>query len=150
MANGRLIQAKSNIPNNFVSAVSIKKPRQVISALWIRFWQQIANAPSFLPKLKLQPTRTVLPIFIHAFPILTPILPRRAPPQFYQGWALVPKHRLVLAMNFRVAGACEWRWRRCCFHSLICCFLTSQPTISILKARFGLRHFWRNTDTRFW
>ena len=52
--------------------------------------------------------------------------------------------------EFPVAGACGWRWRRCCFLSLICCFLTSQPTISTLKVRSGLRHFWRNTDTRFW
>ena len=150
MANGRLIRARSKFPSNFASAVLIKKPLQAISALLIRFWQPITSAPSCLPKLKPQPIRTGLPIFIHAFPILTPILPKRAPPQFYPGLALIPKHRRVLAMNFRVAGACGWRWRRCCFHNLICCFLTSQPTISILKARSGLRHFWQNTDIRFW
>ena len=71
--------------------------------------------------------------------IFRPIPPKAARDPYYLALGLAAQINCCPALTFQAAGGCAWLWPRCYLPSLICCCLTSRPTIWTLKAQSGLK-----------
>ena len=95
------------------------------------------SGPACLPKPKPHTIRIASPRSRPGLPTSVRTRHLRAPPQFSRASASMRPRSSAPARIFPAAGACASRSPPCCSPSLICCCSTSQPTISISKARYG-------------